>query len=116
MDRRLKLRRPSRQSPRCPLRGYRRPNRLRRPSRLSEEAGKRYLAFLKENAAAAAELLIREDDPEGLSFLASRGAFTPAEFGSAAEQASRLERARGLGVLLHERQSRFPKKNKTFDL
>ncbi len=90
--------------------------RLRRPDRLSEEAGKRYLAFLKENAAAAAQLLIREDDPEGLSFLASRGAFTPEEIGAAAEQASRLERARCLGVLLHERQSRFPKKNKTFDL
>ncbi|OCN02230.1 hypothetical protein A7X67_15740 [Clostridium sp. W14A] len=90
--------------------------RLRRPVRLTAAAKGRYLAFLKEKAEDAASLLIRDDDPEGLSFLAERGAFTAESIGRAAEEAARLERARCLSVLLQERHARFAAKKKTFDL
>lgn len=90
--------------------------RLRRPLRLSEPSGERYLSYLKHNAAAAAALLVREDDPEGLSFLAANGVFTPESLSSAAEEASRLERAECLCVLLNERHRRFAPKRKSFDL
>lgn len=90
--------------------------RLRRPLRLSPEAAERYRAHLGENAAAAAGLLVREDDPEGLSFLTANGIFTRESIGAAAEEAARLGRARCLAVLLRERNGRFPPKKKTFDL
>lgn len=91
-------------------------SRLRGPLRLSEDAAARYRAYLKDNAAAAARLLVREDDPDGLSFLAANDVLAPESLEAAAEEASRLERAECLGVLLHERHSRFAPKKKTFDL
>lgn len=90
--------------------------RLRRPAFLTEAAGKRYRAFLRSNAAAAACLLVREDDPDGLFFLAENGVFTPESLAAAAEEASRLERAECLCVLLDERHRRFAPEKKTFDL
>ena len=90
--------------------------RLRRPLHLSQAAGERYFSYLRNSAAAAAALLVREDDPEGLSFLAGNGVFTPESLSSAAEEASRLERAECLSVLLNERHRRFALKKKSFDL
>ena len=90
--------------------------RLRRPLRLSPEAAERYLAHLKENAAAAAGLLVREDDPDGLSFLAANGVLTRESIGAAAEGAACLGRAQCLAVLLRERHGRFAPEKKTFEL
>jgi hypothetical protein len=90
--------------------------RLRRRTRLSQEAAERYRSHLKEHADDAACLLVREDDPGGLSFLAANGILTPRSLEAAAQEASRLERAECLGVLLHERQRLFAPKKKTFDL
>lgn len=90
--------------------------RLRRPARLSESAAQRYRQYLQEHAADAAKLLVRQDSPEGLAFLAEHGIFTRESLEFAAEEASRLERAECLSVLLHERHSRFDSKEKTFEL
>lgn len=90
--------------------------RLRRPYRLLETAENRYLSHLKENAAAVAELLIADDDPEGLAFLAARGVLTRESIGSAVETAAHKGRAECLSVLLNEQHSRFAPKEKTFDL
>lgn len=90
--------------------------RLRRPFRLFPDAAERYLAYLKENAAAAANLLVREDDPDGLSFLAANGVFTRESIGATVEAASRLERAQCLAVLLRERHGRSAPEKKNFDL
>ncbi len=90
--------------------------RLRRPVHLTEAAAERYRSCLKNNAAAAACLLVREDDPDGLLFLSANGVFTPESLAAAAEEASRLERAECLCVLLDERHRRFAPKKKTYDL
>lgn len=90
--------------------------RLRRPYRLSEPAEKRYLSHLREHAAGAAGLLVRADDPEGLSFLAERGVLTLESMDSALKAAAREGRAECLSVLLSERHRRFAPKEKTFDL
>lgn len=90
--------------------------RLRRPFRLSGPAEKRYLSHLRENAAAAAGLLIRADDPEGLSFLAERGVLTRESMEAALKTAAREGRAECLSVLLSEQHRRFAPKEKTYDL
>jgi hypothetical protein len=91
-------------------------SRLRRPFRLLEPAEEQYRSYLKDNAAEAALLLVREDDPDGLSLLAANGVFTLESLAAAAEEASRLERAECLSILLDERHRRFAPKKKTFDL
>lgn len=90
--------------------------RLRRPFRLSEESRGRYLAHLKEFAVEAAELLIRDDDPEGLAFLAANDVLNRQSIGAALEAAARAGRADCLSVLLNEQHSRFAPKEKTFEL
>lgn len=90
--------------------------RLRHPFRLSETAEKRYLAYLGENAAAAAELLIAKDDPDGLAFLAAQNVLTRESVGMALASASRAGRAECLGVLLNIQHSRFRPEEKQFEL
>lgn len=90
--------------------------RLRTPFRLLQGARGRYLCHLKENADEAAALLIRDDDPRGLSFLAENGVFTRKSIEAAVEAAAQAGRAECLGVLLNERHRRFAPKEKTFDL
>ena len=90
--------------------------RLRTPFRLSRAARGRYLDHLRENADAAAEFLIRNDDPAGLSLLAKSGVFTRESFGTALEAASRAGRAECLGVLLNERRGRPAANEKKFEL
>lgn len=90
--------------------------RLRHPYRLSVTAAERYLSHLKEKAGAAAGLLIRDDDPDGLAFLAERGVFTRESIGQAVETAAHGQRAECLSILLEEQHSRFAPKEKTFDL
>lgn len=90
--------------------------RLRHPFDLSDTAEKQYLTHLKENAAAAASLLIEADDPEGLVFLAAHGVLTRESIGAAVEEAVRRGRAECLSVLLNEQHVRFAPKEKTFEL
>lgn len=90
--------------------------RLRSPFRLTELSEKRYLSYLKENAVAAAELLIGDDDPEGLAFLTARGVITREIIGPVLEAAARAGRTECMSVLLNERRGRFASKEKTFDL
>ena len=90
--------------------------RLRYPYRLPESAKRQYLNYLKENAAAAAELFIKDDDPDGLAFIAAYGILTQKTIGAAVDAASKAGRAECLSVLLNERHSRFPAKEKSFDL
>ncbi|TGJ77431.1 hypothetical protein CAGA_08010 [Caproiciproducens galactitolivorans] len=90
--------------------------RLRHPFHLSEAAEKQYRSHLTENAVAAAGLLITDDDPEGLVFLAENGILTRESIGAAAEEAARKERAECLSVLLNEQHARFAPKEKVFDL
>jgi hypothetical protein len=90
--------------------------RLRCPYRLLEAAKNQYLFHLKENAAAAAELLIADDDPEGLAFLAARGILTRESIGSAVEAAARKGRAECLSILLNEQHTRFTPREKSFEL
>lgn len=90
--------------------------RLRHPFRLSPPAAERYRTCLKENEVSAAVLLVREDDPEGLSFLAGNGIFTQNGMETVAEEASRLGHAGCLAVLLREQRRLFAPKKKTFDL
>lgn len=90
--------------------------RLRNPFRLSEASEKQYLSYLKGNAAAAAELLIGDDDPDGLSFLSAREVITRENIGTALEAAARTGRTECMSVLLNERRGRFAPREKTFDL
>lgn len=90
--------------------------RLHYPFRLSNAAEQQYRTYLIENISAAAQLLIADDDPEGLAFLASHGVFTRESISKAVEAASRKNRAECLSVLLNEQHNRFSPKEKTFDL
>lgn len=90
--------------------------RLRTPFHLAELAEERYLSYLKENAVAAAELLIRNDDPAGLVFLSKRNVITREIIGPVLEAAARAGRTECMSVLLNERRGRFAPKEKTFDL
>ncbi|HEX2985318.1 MAG TPA: leucine-rich repeat protein [Caproiciproducens sp.] len=90
--------------------------RLRHPYCLSESSARQYFEHLRENAAAAAELLISEDDPQGLVFLTEHCVLTQESIGDAVEAAARTGRAECLSVLLNERHSRFAPEEKTFDL
>ena len=90
--------------------------RLRSPLRLSQASEKRYLSYLKDNAAAAAELLIGDDDPDGLAFLSVREVITRENIGPALEAAAHSGRTECMSVLLNERRGRFAPKEKTFDL
>ncbi len=91
-------------------------NRLKYPFNTREAARKQYLAYLAENAAAAALLAVRKDDPDGLSFLAGLGVLDRDSIGAAVEEAAHEGRAECLGVLLNERHLLFPDQEKTFDL
>lgn len=90
--------------------------RLRSPFRLSEGSEKRYLTYLKENDSAASELLIGDDDPDGLAFLSAREVITRENIGAAVEAAAHAGRAECLSALLNERRSRFAPGEKKFDL
>jgi hypothetical protein len=90
--------------------------RLLNPFRLSEGSEKRYLSHLKENGIAAAELLIADDDPDGLAFLSAREVITRENVGAVVEAAAHAGRAECLSVLLNERRGRFAPREKTFDL
>lgn len=90
--------------------------RLRHPFRLSVTAEKRYLAYLRGNAAPAAELLIAQDDPDGLVFLAAQDVLTRESVGAALAAASHAGRAECLGVLLNIQHSRFRPEEKQFEL
>lgn len=90
--------------------------RLRHPYRLTDGAVRQYLDYLAENAVPAAELLIEDDDPKGLAFLAERGILTRDNIGGALRAAARRERTECLSVLMNEQHRRFPPKEKTFDL
>lgn len=90
--------------------------RLRSPLHLSEISEERYLSYLKGNAVAAAELLIGDDDPEGIAFLSERKVITRENIGPALEAAARAGRTECMSVLLNGRRGRSAPKEKTFDL
>ncbi len=90
--------------------------RLRYPYQLLKSAKQQYLDYLKANAAAAAELLIKDDDPDGLSFIAANGVLTKQAISAAVDAASKFGRAECLSILLNERHTRFPAKERSFDL
>lgn len=91
-------------------------NRLRHPSGLREPARAEYLAYLAENARAAAVRMVRTDSPEGIAFLAGLGVLSRESIAAAVEEASKAGRAECLGVLLNERHRLFPAGGKTFEL
>lgn len=90
--------------------------RLRFPYLLTDGAKRQYLDYLAENALPAAELLIADDDPEGLVFLAASGALTPENMGGALRAAALRGRTECMSVLVNEQHRRFPPKEKIFDL
>lgn len=90
--------------------------RLRHPFRLSDASAEQYLNYLKKNTAAAAKLLVLDDDPEGLVFIAESGVFTAAGMEAAVEIAAQKGRAECLSVLLNEQHEYCSTKEKTYDL
>jgi hypothetical protein len=90
--------------------------RLRRPFRLSGAFARQYLAYLKENAVAAARLPVLDDDPEGLTLLADRGVLTEESAEAAMKLAAQKGRTECLGALLDARRRGSSPKEKTYDL
>lgn len=91
-------------------------NRLRHPTGLRESAHAEYLAYLSENARAAAVRMVRGDNPEGIAFLAELGVLSRESIAAAVAEASKAGQAECLGVLLNERHRLFPSGGKTFEL
>lgn len=90
--------------------------RVRHPYHLSKPSEKQYFGFLRENACEAAKLLIQDDNPEELSFLASHGILAQDSVRVAIETASKIGRAECLSILLNEQHSRFFTQEKSYDL
>ena len=91
--------------------------RLRYPVELTEQAERRYTAYLRDHTDEAVRWLLAERDPAGLRFLLERTEPTR-ELLSAACALAREEGApEALAILLEEQHKRFPSGlDKTFDL
>lgn len=91
--------------------------RLRYPVELTEQAERRYTAYLRDHAEEAVRWLLAQRDPAGLRFLLARTEPTR-ELLSAACALAREEGApEALAILLEEQHKRFPSGlDKTFDL
>ena len=91
--------------------------RLRYPVELTEQAERRYTAYLRDHTDEAVRWLLAERDPAGLRFLLARTEPTR-ELLSAACALAREEGApEALAILLEEQHKRFPSGlDRTFDL
>ena len=91
--------------------------RLRYPVELTEQAERRYTAYLRDHTDEAVRWLLAQRDPAGLRFLLARTEPTR-ELLSAACALAREEGApEALAILLEEQHKRFPSGlDKTFDL
>lgn len=91
-------------------------NRLRCPFRLSTKAREDYEAYVRSNLEDAADLLIGQEDLEGLKFLASGEYWTETALDYALCEAVKKKETELLSVLMDARQRMFPKKRKQFEL
>lgn len=82
--------------------------RLRWPRELTEQAAARYLAYLRDNAAAALEWLLATRDMAGLAFLLDRTTPGREALAAACETARRIHAAEAVALLLEEQHRRFP--------
>ena len=90
-------------------------NRLSTPLGLKEDAKRRYLEYLQEQAVEVAKKICREDDLEGLNTLFESGYFTESLLSQFQDQAANFGRAEMASALLNYGLEHFKPKKKTFD-
>ena len=91
--------------------------RLRYPVELTEQAERRYTAYLRDHTDEAVRWLLAERDPAGLRFLLARTEPTRELLSGACALAREEGAPEALAILLEEQHKRFPSGlDKTFDL
>ena len=90
--------------------------RLMYPYKLSEEAKKKYEAYLKKNLTEIMVILTEKEEMDKIRFLTEARIKDEEAFLAAIECATKSGKTEILSFLMDEKRKAFPKKKKTFDL
>lgn len=90
--------------------------RLKHPYRLSEKAADSYGDYLTEHLEAAAQMLVADEDMEGLRLLSEKDLWTRQSLNAALDKAAELKKTEVIAFLAEEKSSGFRAAKKSFEL